>query len=70
MSIDEAKDWLGRRYVLHSQYEPQSNHSVYALVRVELTWMRVRHRMRQERSFAGEVEQVRQRLRMMHGRVA
>lgn len=70
MSADEAKEWLGGRYVLHPDYQPLPHHSNYARVDVAVTFMRVRHRMRQERSFVGAVEQVRQRLRMVHGRVA
>lgn len=70
MTIHEAKSWLGTSYVLHPAYEPQPHHSSHALVNVGVTWMRVRHRMRQERSFADAVEQTRQRLRLVHGRVA
>lgn len=70
MSLDEAKEWLGANHVLHPAYQPQPHHSNYARVDVRETFLRVRHRMKQERSFVGAVEQVRQQLRLIHGRVA
>ena len=70
MSRQEAINWLGPRYVLHPAYRPQPHHSNYARVDLAVTFARVRNRMRQEQSFSGAVEQVRQRLRMVHGRVA
>lgn len=70
MSLDAAKQWLGPRWVLHPAYQPELHHSNYALVNVGHTFMRVRHRMKQKRSFSDMVEQTRQRLRLVHGRVA
>jgi hypothetical protein len=71
MSLEEAKHWLAERWVLHPDYQPLPHHSNYALVNVAHTFMRVRHRLKQQqRSFSGEVEQVRQKLRLIHGRVA
>jgi hypothetical protein len=70
VTLSEAKAYLGTSWVLHRNYQPQPNHSSYALVNVGITHMRVRDRLRRQRSFAGEVEHVRQRLRLIHGRVA
>jgi hypothetical protein len=70
MTLPEAKAYLGASWVLHPDYQPLPHHSNYALVNVAHTFMRVRHRLKQQRSFAGEVEQVRQKLRLIHGRVA
>lgn len=70
MTIDQAKAHLGRSYVMHPAYQPQPQHSSYALVNVGVTFMRVRHRMRQERSFVGAVEQTRTKLRLAYGRAA
>ena len=67
MTLSEAIAYLGRSYVLHPQYEPQPHHSSYALVNVRATWERVRAR---QPSFVEAVEQTRQRLRLVHGRVA
>lgn len=70
MSLIAAKEWLGRRFVLHPDYQPEPHHSNYARVDVRETFMRVRARLKQERSFVGAVEQVRVKLRLMHGRAA
>jgi hypothetical protein len=70
VTLPEAKSYLGPRWVLHPDYQPLPHHSNYALVNVAHTFMRVRHRLKQQRSFSGEVEQVRQKLRLIHGRVA
>lgn len=48
MSLDEAKHWLGARWVLHPAYQPIPHHSNYALVNVGHTFDRVRNRMRTE----------------------
>jgi hypothetical protein len=70
MNLPEAKAYLGRSWVLHPDYQPVPHHSNYALVNVGHTFMRVRHRLKQQRSFSGEVEQVRAKLRLIHGKVA
>lgn len=70
MTIDESKTYLGPRWVLHPAYQPQPQHSSYARVDVRLTCARVRHRMRQQKSFTSEVEKAKQKLRLIHGRVA
>jgi hypothetical protein len=70
VTLSEAKAYLGTSWVLHPDYQLLPHHSNYALVNVGHTFMRVRHRMKQQRSFAGEVEQIRQRLRLIHGKVA
>lgn len=41
-----------------------------AMLGTSWPWARVRERMRRERSFAGEVEQVRTKLRLAYGRAA
>ena len=71
MTLSEAQSWLADRYVLSPQYCPAAHphHSVYAYVDVRATCVRVRERIKQERSFSGAVEQVRQKLRLVHGRV-
>jgi hypothetical protein len=66
MTIDEAKAYLSTGWVLHPQYQASAHHSVYALVDVRATCVRVRSRMRP--SFASAVEQVKKRLRVVHGR--
>jgi hypothetical protein len=68
MTIDQAKSYLGTSWVLHPDYQPQEQHSAYALVNVGITHMRARDRLRRQRSFAGEVEQTKQRLRLVMGR--
>jgi hypothetical protein len=70
MTIEQAKSYLGTSWVLHPDYQPQEQHSSYALVNVGITCMRVRDRLRRQRSFSGEVEQIRQKLRLIHGKVA
>lgn len=70
MKLLEAKLWLSDHYVFHPAYQPQPQHSSYALVDVRLTCARVRHRMRQQKSFTSEVEKAKQKLRLIHGRVA
>jgi len=64
VTLDEAKCYMGTRYVLHKQYQPVLHHSVYALVNVSDTFMRVRHRMRHEVSFSQAVDNERARLRL------
>ena len=64
MTLDEAKCYMGTRYVLHKQYQPVPHHSAYALVNVSDTFMRVRHRMRHEVSFSQAVGNERARLRL------
>lgn len=70
MTISEAKAHLGAHWVLHPAYQSQPQHSSYALVDVRLTCARVRHRMRKQKSFTSEVEKAKQKLRLIHGRVA
>lgn len=99
MSLEEAKHWLGARWVLHPDYQPIEHHSSYARVSVWHTFERVRHQMRipvvekpvtntvgpylnstialasertgsEQNSFSDMVEQTRQRLRLVHGRMA
>ena len=64
MTLDEAKCYMGTRYVLHKHYQPMPHHSVYALVNVGHTFMRVRHRMRHEVSFSQAVSDEKARLRL------
>ncbi len=68
MTIDEAKSYLGAQYVFHADYRLTAHHSVYALVDVRATCARVRLKMRP--SFASAVEQVKKRLRVVHGKGA
>ena len=68
MTLDQAKAHLGASYVLHADYRLTAHHSVYALVDVRATCARVRSRMRP--SFASAVEQVKKRMRVVHGRSA
>jgi hypothetical protein len=70
LTLDDAKAYLGTSYVFHPDYQPIPHHSAYALVNVGITHMRVRDRLRRQRSFAGEVEQIRAKLRLIHGKVA
>lgn len=65
MNLDEAKIWLGPSYVFHPAYRTADhpNHSSYARVDVQATFERVG-----QQSFTSAVEQVRQRLRLIHGR--
>jgi len=67
VNIDQAKSYLGVGYVFHADYrlEKRPHHSVFALVDVRATCVRVRSRMRP--SFASAVEQVKKRLRVVHG---
>jgi len=62
--IEQAKEFLGVRWVLHPQYEPAPHHSCYALVDLRATFARVRMRMRP--SFSEAVRQTRERLRAVH----
>lgn len=68
MTITEAKAYLGAQYVFSPDYRLTAHHSVYALVDVRATCARVRLKMRP--SFASVVEQVKKRLRVVHGRMA
>jgi hypothetical protein len=70
MSLEQAKAYLGERYVLHPRYrrEDHPHHSSYALVDVRATFARVRNRMKQQPSFAEAVAQVKHKLRLVHGR--
>jgi hypothetical protein len=72
LKLQEAKAYLGNCYVLSPHYrrEDHPNHSCYALVDVRATFRRVRNRMKQQPSFVEAVAQVRQRLRLVHGKVA
>jgi len=65
VTLSEAKAYLSTGWVLHPDYEPSGHHSVYALVDVRATCARVRLKMRP--SFASAVEQVKKRLRIVHG---
>jgi|HubBroStandDraft_4_1064222.scaffolds.fasta_scaffold39605_8 hypothetical protein len=62
--IEQAKEFLGVRWVLHPEYERQAHHSCYALVDLRATFARVRARMRP--SFSEAVRQTRDRLRAVH----
>jgi hypothetical protein len=70
MTLEEAKAFLGTAHVLSPKYRAEAypHHSCYALVDVRVTFMRVRHRMRQQPSFADAVAQARQRLRLVYGK--
>jgi hypothetical protein len=72
VKLADAKAYLGARYVLSPHYrrEDHPHHSCYALVDVRATFRRVRNRMRQQPSFVEAVAQVRQKLRLVHGKVA
>jgi len=69
MTLAEAQQWMGARYVLHPAYLVASHphHSAYALVDLRATFARVRLRMAQPASFADAVSQVKARLRIVHG---
>lgn len=72
MTLDEAKAYLGPAYVFYGhgkhQWKDYPQHSSYALVDVRATVERVK-RQRQE-SFSSAVEQHKQKLRLVYGRVA
>ena len=40
MNLDEAKKYLGDRYVLSPRYKPDPRHSAYAIVDVRRSWAR------------------------------
>jgi len=66
MTLSDAKEYMGDRYVLHADYRPEEHkhHSAYAHVDLRATFARVRARMRP--SFSEAVRQTRERLRAVH----
>jgi hypothetical protein len=70
MTLTEAKADLGDRYVLSPNYRAAEHphHSAYARVDLRATFERVRERMRP--SFSDAVSEVRQKLRLVYGKVA
>lgn len=52
MNVEEAKDWMGRHYVLHPDYSPEATpwHSMRWSVNVKMTWARVIARRIRERA--------------------
>lgn len=64
--LEAAKRWLDERYVFHPKYQSQENHSSYAQVNLGVTFMKVRDRIRQERSLSAAVADVKQHLHSVH----
>lgn len=71
MTLDQAIAYLGPAYVFYGhgkhQWKDYPQHSAYALVDVRATCERVK---RQQESFSSAVEQHKQKLRLVYGKVA
>ncbi len=68
MNLEDAKDWMGPRWLLHSDYSAEATpwHSQRHAVDVALTFLRVRHQLDKQPSFSMLVEQTKARLRVQH----